>query len=290
MVEPTTNPIDNPSRTDGQMKWASALSTRPSLEAALGEVVERAQQQLQAPADLGILFVSSTFASEYSRLMPLLQEKLQEKLPAIALFGCSSNGIVGMQQDGTPEEIEGKPAISLTLAHLPGVVAKVFHLGLDALPDLDSGPDRWTELIGVPSEAQPHFILLSSPFSSGITDLLQGLDFAYPAAVKIGGLAGGIMMIRLGINRSLWIFGFLQAASTACFALLARAGDSVPLLSFVIAFENLSSGMGTAAYAAFMASITNKKFTATQYALLTSLMGVPRVLASAPTGFHRSCR
>jgi len=104
-------------------------------------------------------------------------------------------------------------------------------------------------------------------------------------ATIAGGLAGGIMMLRLGINRSLWIFGFLQAASTAGFALLAKVGYSIPLLSAVIAFENLSSGMGTAAYAAFMASITNKKFTATQYALLTSLMGVPRVLASAPTGF-----
>jgi PAT family beta-lactamase induction signal transducer AmpG len=104
-------------------------------------------------------------------------------------------------------------------------------------------------------------------------------------ATITGGLAGGIMMLRLGINRSLWIFGFLQAASTAGFALLANVGYSIPLLSAVIAFENLSSGMGTAAYAAFMASITNKKFTATQYALLTSLMGVPRVLASAPTGF-----
>jgi len=108
--------------------------------------------------------------------------------------------------------------------------------------------------------------------------------FGFWATIS-GGLAGGIMMIRLGINRSLWIFGFLQAVSTACFALLASVGYSVPLLSAVIAFENLSSGMGTAAYAAFMASITNKKFTATQYALLTSLMGVPRVLASAPTGF-----
>jgi PAT family beta-lactamase induction signal transducer AmpG len=104
-------------------------------------------------------------------------------------------------------------------------------------------------------------------------------------ATIAGGLAGGIMMLRLGINRSLWIFGFLQALSTAGFALLAQVGYSVSLLSAVIAFENLSSGMGTAAYAAFMASITNKKFTATQYALLTSLMGVPRVLASAPTGF-----
>jgi len=103
-------------------------------------------------------------------------------------------------------------------------------------------------------------------------------------ATIAGSLAGGIIMIRMGIHRSLWIFGGLQAVSTAGFAILARIGHSVALLSGVIAFENLSSGMGTAAYAAFMASITNKKFTATQYALLTSLMGVPRVLASAPTG------
>jgi len=104
-------------------------------------------------------------------------------------------------------------------------------------------------------------------------------------ATIAGTLIGGVIMIRMGINRSLWVFGVLQAVSTACFAVLARVGHSVPLLSGVIAFENLSSGMGTAAYAAFMASITNKKFTATQYALLTSLMGVPRVMASAPTGF-----
>jgi PAT family beta-lactamase induction signal transducer AmpG len=104
-------------------------------------------------------------------------------------------------------------------------------------------------------------------------------------ATIAGALIGGVLMLRLGISRSLWVFGFLQAISTACFAVLARIGHSVPALSGVIAFENLSSGMGTAAYMAFMASITNKRFTATQYALLTSLMGVPRVLASAPTGF-----
>ncbi len=104
-------------------------------------------------------------------------------------------------------------------------------------------------------------------------------------ATIAGALTGGVLMLRLGINRSLWVFGFLQAISTACFAILARIGYSVAALSGVIAFENLSSGMGTAAYAAFMASITNRKFTATQYALLTSLMGIPRVFASAPTGF-----
>ena len=108
--------------------------------------------------------------------------------------------------------------------------------------------------------------------------------FGFGATVA-GSLAGGVLMIRLGIHRSLWVFGFLQALSTAFFAVLARFGHHVGLLSSVIAFENLSSGMGTAAFVAFMASITNKKFTATQYALLTSLMGVPRVFASAPTGF-----
>lgn len=104
-------------------------------------------------------------------------------------------------------------------------------------------------------------------------------------ATVAGSLTGGVLMLRIGINRSLWVFGVLQAVSTACFALLARIGHSIPALSAVIAFENLSSGMGTSAFIAFMGSITNKKFTATQYALLTSLMGVPRVLASAPTGF-----
>ncbi len=104
-------------------------------------------------------------------------------------------------------------------------------------------------------------------------------------ATIAGALLGGGIMLRLGIYRSLWAFGFLQAISTAGFALLARLGPSIPALSGVIAFENFSSGMGTAAYVAFMASITNKRFTATQYALLSSLMGIPRVIASAPTGF-----
>jgi PAT family beta-lactamase induction signal transducer AmpG len=104
-------------------------------------------------------------------------------------------------------------------------------------------------------------------------------------AVIVGALVGGTIMIRLGINRSLWIFGVLQAISTACFAILAQVGPSIPALSAVILFENISTGMGSAAQLAFMASITDKRFTATQYALLSSLAGIPRVIASAPTGY-----
>lgn len=104
-------------------------------------------------------------------------------------------------------------------------------------------------------------------------------------ATIAGGLVGGIWMLRIGIGGSLWIFGILQAVSTAGFILLTFTGPSVPALSAVIAFENFTGGMGTSAFAAFMATMTHKRFTATQYALLTSLMGVPRVLMSAPTGF-----
>jgi len=104
-------------------------------------------------------------------------------------------------------------------------------------------------------------------------------------AILAGGTIGGVVMLRLGINRSLWVFGALQAVSTAGFAVLAGLGHSIVALGAVIGFENLSGGMGTAAFVAFMASLTNKRFTATQYALLTSLMGVPRVILSAPTGY-----
>lgn len=104
-------------------------------------------------------------------------------------------------------------------------------------------------------------------------------------ATIVGGMTGGIFMLRFGINKSLWIFGLLQMISTAGFAILAHVGYSLSFLSGVIAFENFSGGMGTSAYVAYMASLTNKKFTATQYALLTCLMGVPRVFVSSGTGY-----
>ena len=100
----------------------------------------------------------------------------------------------------------------------------------------------------------------------------------------IGGLIGGVMMLRYNMKWSLIFFGILQAVSTIGFAILPSMPITLSSLAIVVAFENLASGMGTAAYAAYMASLTNKQFTATQYALLTALMGVPRVILSSPTG------
>ena len=110
-----------------------------------------------------------------------------------------------------------------------------------------------------------------------------GKIFGFWATIG-GALAGGILTLRMGIYRGLWVFGFSQAVSTLCFVFLSRIGYSIPALSAVIGFENFTSGMGTAAFVAFMAMMTDKRFTATQYALLSRLMRVPRVLASAPTG------
>lgn len=100
-----------------------------------------------------------------------------------------------------------------------------------------------------------------------------------------GGILGGVIILRFGIFRGLWWFGILQALSTACFALLAHVAPSMMGLAGVIAFENLSGGMGTAAFTAFLASLTDKRYTATQYALLSSIMGIPRIFASALTGY-----
>ena len=103
-------------------------------------------------------------------------------------------------------------------------------------------------------------------------------------ATIIGGFAGGIILMKIGMKKSLWLFGILQGISTMTLAVLAQVGPSIPVLWGVISFENLASGMGTAAYATYMASLVNKKYTATQYALLTSFMGLSRVFAT-PSGF-----
>lgn len=168
------------------IQWANALSTCPSLEAAVAEVVERAQKSLTASPDLALVFISSAYASEYSRLMPLLRERLSVPV----LIGCGGSGIIGMNSQGEAQEIEGEPALSLSLAHLPDVKVQAFHIPSDRLPDLDSPPNAWIELIGVPPQEQPDYVLLADPFS-GINDLLQGLDFAYPGSIKVGGLTSG---------------------------------------------------------------------------------------------------
>lgn len=169
------------------MQWFNALSTRPSLEAAVTEVVDKINQSFNGSPDLGIVFISSSYASDYPRLVPLILEKL----PLPLLIGCGGGGIIGMASPEEVIEVEDDLALSLTVAQLPEVAIQPFSFFGEQLPDLDSSPQRWTELMNVPVEQNPQFILLCDPFTSGINDLLEGLDYAYPNSAKIGGLASG---------------------------------------------------------------------------------------------------
>jgi small ligand-binding sensory domain FIST len=165
------------------MKWVCALSTKVSLEAAVQEVTQQVLAELgECTLDFGLLFISNTFTSDSPRLMPLLAENIQIK----NLIGCSGGGIVGGGQ-----ELEDKPALTLMVGHLPGAEIHTFHLTDDSIPDLDSSPDRWQSLIGVDGSNEPSFIVLGDPFSFPINDFLAGMDFAYPNAIKVGGLASG---------------------------------------------------------------------------------------------------
>ncbi|OHX12643.1 AmpG family muropeptide MFS transporter [Chromobacterium sphagni] len=107
-----------------------------------------------------------------------------------------------------------------------------------------------------------------------------------------GGLLGGLWMLRLGINRALWAFGVVQVLSILGFAWLSSFGhfsqvgaEQLGMLAVVIGFEALGVGLGTAAFVAFIARSTHPAYTATQFALFTSLAAVPRTLANAATGY-----
>jgi PAT family beta-lactamase induction signal transducer AmpG len=105
-------------------------------------------------------------------------------------------------------------------------------------------------------------------------------------ASVIGGLLGGLWMLKIGINRGLWLFGIVQVVSILGFAGLAYAHEPDRVrLAVVIAFEALGVGLGTAAFTAFIARTTDPRYTATQFALFTSLASVPRSVVNATTGW-----
>jgi PAT family beta-lactamase induction signal transducer AmpG len=129
---------------------------------------------------------------------------------------------------------------------------------------------------------------LSTPFyldvGFSLTQIGSVAKVASLIAVIVGGFAGGIMMLKLGINRALWSFGVVQVLSILGFAVLAEVGANLWVLGTVVALEYLGVGLGTAAFIAFIARTTNPVFAATQFALFTALTAVPRTLANAVTG------
>ena len=127
------------------------------------------------------------------------------------------------------------------------------------------------------------FLIRGVGFSvSDVGYINKGLGFI---SVVIGALFGGMLMVKLRLFRALMIFGILQAASNLSFMFLAWVGKSYGMLIFAIAFENLSGGMGTAAFVSLLMAMCNHRYTATQYALLSSLAALGRIFISPTSGY-----
>jgi PAT family beta-lactamase induction signal transducer AmpG len=117
------------------------------------------------------------------------------------------------------------------------------------------------------------------------TEIGTVAKFAGLWAVIAGAAIGGILMLKLSINRALWLFGFAQMFTILPFVWLSQAGHTLAGLFVVVSGEYLGVGLGAVALTAFMARETSKAFTATQFALFSSLIAVPRTFANASTGF-----
>ena len=129
---------------------------------------------------------------------------------------------------------------------------------------------------------------LQTPFyvdvGFSLTQIGSIAKFASLFSAIVGGLVGGVIMIKLGINRALWTFGVVQVVSILGFAVLSEVGANPWMLGVAVSLEYLGVGLGTAAFTAFIAKNTNPVFAATQFALFTALTSVPRTLANAVTG------
>jgi PAT family beta-lactamase induction signal transducer AmpG len=100
-----------------------------------------------------------------------------------------------------------------------------------------------------------------------------------------GALMGGALLSKWGIKKSLWIFGIIQALSGFSFFMLAKLGHNYPMMVTAVCVENICSGLATAAFTAFMMNLCDKRYTATQFALLTSFMAITRTMVQTPSGF-----
>lgn len=125
-------------------------------------------------------------------------------------------------------------------------------------------------------------------FSDGdIGNIRQGLGLV---ATIVGTLSGGAFLSKLGINKSLWIFGIVQAVSNIGYYLLAVFGKNYPLMVGAINVENFSGGLGTAGFLGFLMSLCNTRFSATQFALLSSLMAIGRDAIASPAAGEVAAR
>lgn len=170
------------------MRWASALAVSVDDVAAIDAALAGLDRDLDAnPADVLFAFGSAEFIPRLGHLAA----QARAVWPDVRVIGCTAAGCIGGNQ-----EIEGKPALSLTAASLPGVVVEPFHVLHRELPDADADADAWCDALGVPraavaDDAVRHAVVLPDPFSMDPQRLIAGLTRVSPLGVIIGGMASG---------------------------------------------------------------------------------------------------
>ena len=165
------------------MKWSSAVSNDASLEKAVEECAASVLDGLgDRRPDLAFVFPSAAHAGAYDQVPDLVRRVLGD----CPMLGCSGGGVIGAGR-----EVEGGPGLALAAAALPEAELSLFHVENDGLPDQDSPPERWWQLVGSHPDGEPDFVLLADPFSLASDRLIAGLDYAFPGSATIGGLASG---------------------------------------------------------------------------------------------------
>ena len=165
------------------MRWASASAHGPDAKDLVARVAGEVKAGLlDAPPHLALAFLGP-------RHLPAAQDVLEgvrRALGPVPVVGCSAGGVIGGGR-----EHEQPAALSLMAGSLPGVAVSPFHVEDDALPDADAPPGAWHRLLRLSGSPPPIFLVLADPFTIRAEALLQGLDFAFPASAKVGGLASG---------------------------------------------------------------------------------------------------
>ena len=165
------------------MRWGSAVSNNASLQGAVEECVSSVLDGLEGlRPDLAFVFLSAAHAAAYGEVPALVRRGLGD----CPLLGCSGGGVIGAGR-----EVEGGPGLAIAAAAMPEAELSLFHVENDGLPDQDSPPERWWEVVGSSPDGQPDFVLLADPFSFAADRLIAGLDYAFPGSATIGGLASG---------------------------------------------------------------------------------------------------
>jgi PAT family beta-lactamase induction signal transducer AmpG len=189
-------------------------------------------------------------------------------------------GAIGATLFGPEPEVEVKPPKTLTEAVV------------EPLREFFSRHGAWGLLLLIV------LYKLGDAFAGSLTTafLIRGVEFTPTevgainkgmglAATLVGVMFGGVLMAKLGLYRSLLAFGILQALSNLTFMWLASIGKDYGVMVLAVGFENLAGGMGTAAFVALLMAICDKRFTASQFALLSALAAVGRVYVGPASGY-----